>query len=188
MIDAVRTLDFLDGTAVVVPDDTCRGCYMNANEPLLPSIMDPIWDDGLVTVRQDAEWPVPGFMVVGIRPHIGSLADMSLAMAHRITTAMHVVRTGMKQALGIDTVQTYQEEKVRLAHYHVWMLPLWPDVMAAHAINPRIYESNIARYLSLFDYRTARAPIQHCNERLRNFVRSSVGFPKTDHPSTEVAR
>jgi len=168
-----RTLDFLDGTNFTVDASTCRGCFMNEREDDLPEIIAPVLDDGVITVRQDAEWPVPGFMVVGIRPHIGSIGDMSLDLAHRVTTVMHVVRRGMRELLDLNAVQTYQEEKLDRPHFHVWMLPLWKDVMDRHAINPRIYESNITRYLALFDYRHQREAILSCATKLRGYLRDS---------------
>lgn len=170
---ATRTLDFLDGTSFTVDADTCRGCFMNEREDDLTKIIAPILDDGVITVRQDAEWPVPGFMVIGIRPHIGSIGDMSLDLAHRVTTVMHVVRRGMRDLLDLNAVQTYQEEKLERPHFHVWMLPLWKEIMDRYAINPRIYESNVTRYLTLFDYRDQREAILSCAAKLRAYLRDS---------------
>jgi diadenosine tetraphosphate (Ap4A) HIT family hydrolase len=173
-----RTLDFLDGSRFVVPEDTCRGCWMNDRESQLPEILEPVFDDGKITVRQDAEWAVPGFMVVGVRPHIGALDQMDLHLVTRIAEVTRAVRAGMRQVLGLDAVQMYQEEKLDRPHFHVWMLPLWPDVMAAHGINPRIYESNVAEYLSLFDLARHGDAVRDCARRLRCYLRIE-GVPTT---------
>jgi hypothetical protein len=167
-----RNLDFLDGTTYVVHRDACRGCFMNEREDRLPEIISPIIDDGTITVRQDAEWAVPGFMVVGVRPHIGTVGEMPLGLAQRVATVMHFVRKGMRDRLGLAMVHSYQEEKEVNTHFHVWLLPLWPEVMNRHAISPRIYESNIARYLQLFDFRENQDEIRRCNDELRDYLQS----------------
>lgn len=172
-MSAMRTLNFLDGTTFTVSQDTCRGCFMNDHDRELPAILTPVLDDGTITVRQDAEWAVPGFIVVGIRPHLGSIGQMPLDLAHRLTTVMHVVRQAMYEFPDICAVQTYQEEKLDHPHYHTWMLPLWKPVMDRHAINPRIYESSIPHYLKLFDFRHYREEIQDRADRVRRFLHAS---------------
>lgn len=174
MPDGYRALDFLDGPTLTVPVDTCRGCLMNERETTLPELLSPIFDDGCVTVRQDAEWAVPGFMVVGVRPHTGALDQMSVDVAERLARITRRVRQGMRDALGLQTVQMYQEEKLRRAHYHLWMLPLWPEVVATHEINPRIYESNIARYLSLFSMATHGDQVRGCVREMREYLDSEA--------------
>jgi diadenosine tetraphosphate (Ap4A) HIT family hydrolase len=165
-----RRLNFLDGSTYVVDRNACRGCFMNEREGQLPSILSPIIDDGFITVRQDAEWAVPGFMVIGVRPHIGTIGEMPLELAHRVTTLMHFVRKGMRDRLGVAMVHIYQEEKEINSHYHVWLLPLWPQVMRRHGINPRIYESNIAHYIRMFDFQETRDDIRRCNAELRQYL------------------
>lgn len=169
-----RTLGFLDGSAVIVPEDTCRGCLMNEMDGQLPDLLDPVFDDGTITVRQDAEWAVPGFMVVGIRQHIGSLDRMDPGLAMRVIMITRMVRAGMRDVLGLHAVQMYQEEKLVRPHFHLWMLPLWPDVMVTHDINPRIYESNITEYLSKFDLTQDEDAVRHCAAKLRRHL---AGMP-----------
>ncbi|BFV56357.1 hypothetical protein KCMC57_up14610 [Kitasatospora sp. CMC57] len=165
-----RYLDFLGGPSRLVSEDTCRGCFMNLTERHLPDILAPVYDDGVITVRQDAEWAVPGFMVVGVRPHIGALDEMELPLVERIGRVTHFVRRAMRERLGLAAVQMYQEEKLERPHFHVWMLPLWPDVMAEHGINPRIYESNVAQYLTLFSLGSHEAAIRRCTADVRDFL------------------
>jgi diadenosine tetraphosphate (Ap4A) HIT family hydrolase len=165
-----RYLDFLGGPSHLVHEDTCRGCFMNLAERELSDLLAPVYDDGLITVRQDAEWAVPGFMVVGVRQHIGSLDEMNLQLVGRLARVTHFVRRAMRERLGLTAVQMYQEEKLDRPHFHTWMLPLWPDTMSAHRINPRIYESNIARYLTLFALDSHEAAIRRCSGEVRSFL------------------
>ena len=142
---------------------------MNDLEGKLPDVLDPVFDDGTITVRQDAEWAVPGFMIVGLRPHIGAIDQMSITQAHRVITVVHHVRRAMREVLGLEAVQMYQEEKLDRPHFHIWMLPLWPDVMRDQPINPRIYESNIAEYLSLFNMSEHGDAVRECIRLVREY-------------------
>src|SRR5205807_458107 len=142
----------------------CRGCFMNENEHLLPEILDPVIDGAGITVGQDAEWPVPGFMVVAVREHIGSMGEFDLDTVRRIGLVTHAVRKGMSEQLGLATVHMYQEEKRERPHFHFWLLPLWPDVLTRTGINPRIYDSNIAEYLTWFSFNQEKERIRRCRD------------------------
>jgi len=163
----MRSLDFLDGRRRIVRADTCRGCYMNEHEADLPSAIRPVYDDGELTVRQDAEWAVPGFMILGVRAHLATVADLPLPLALRAITIVRAVRAVMREELGLAAVQMYQEDKHVRPHFHIWMLPLWPDVMREYGINPRIYESSIPSYLKLFRFEAAQAEIIRCADVIR---------------------
>lgn len=155
-----RDLGFLDGTSHRVRSEVCRGCFMVEREPELPDVLTPVYDDGEITVRQDAEWPVPGFMVVGVRPHIPSLAEMPVGLALRLINVAKAVRTAQRDGLGISMAHSYQEDKPGRSHYHLWLLPLWPEILAEHKMFPRIYDSNIMAYIRLFDYRETEPDVR----------------------------
>lgn len=174
-----KTLDFIGGVNFTVEEGTCRGCFMNDHERQLPAILSPILDDGHFTVRQDAEWPVPGFLVVAVRQHIGTIADLDLESVRRLGILLHFVRRGMREALGLRSVQIYQEDKLVNAHLHFWLLPLWPNVIERHAINPRIYESNLRKYLELFSYEVERDGIRRCNIEMARFL-AEVGVLRAE--------
>jgi len=146
-----REMRFLDGSVLCVREDVCRGCLMNQMETTLPKLIEPIYDDGEVVVRQDAEWPVPGFYIVGLRQHLGAIDRIPVGLYTRLCEVTREVRSAMRTLLGVEHCHFFQEEKLVGAHYHAWLLPLWPNVMKKHEINPRVYESNIAAYLQLFD-------------------------------------
>lgn len=169
-----RALAFLDGSSHVVPADTCRGCFMTDHPELMPAVIDPVLDLGDIVVRQDAEWPVPGFYVVSVREHIGSLADLDDELAGRLGVTLALVRRGMRQALSITRAQAYTEERLSMPHLHTWLLPLWPQVMARTGVRPKVYEGNVKTYIdvfaALFTLGDTAAAIEDCNRRMRAWL------------------
>lgn len=169
---SLRKLKFMDRSSYVVSVDTCRGCFMNENEPLLPEEIIPVYDDGIIVVRQDAEWPVPGFYVVSIRPHIGAIDEMSDEVYLKLCKILRLTRQGQRQVLGVSQIHMIQEEKLKLAHFHVWMLPLWQCILEKYNINPRVYESNIKEYIDLFEYEYNKDTIFEYNKKMTSFFNS----------------
>jgi diadenosine tetraphosphate (Ap4A) HIT family hydrolase len=173
----MRALDFLDGRRYIVHANVCRGCFMNEREVDLPAVLQPVYDDGELTVRQDAEWPVPGFMVVAVRPHLATIADLPLKLALKTVTVVRAVRAVMRDDLGLAAVHIYQEDKFVRPHFHAWMLPLWPAMLREHDINPRIYESNIVEYLRLFSFPAAESEINRCATAIREGLDARLTAP-----------
>jgi diadenosine tetraphosphate (Ap4A) HIT family hydrolase len=169
---SMRTLNFLDGTQFIVDEEVCRGCFMNNPENKLPELLEPILEDRSISVRQDAEWSVPGFYIIGIREHCGSFGDLDLQAVQRISMVMHYVRKAMKEALNIEVVHIIQEEKLINAHLHIWLLPLWPQIIATLEHSPRICASNIMEYIELFSFEQEKERIQKCNAEMKIYLRN----------------
>lgn len=159
-----RTFRFLDGSLMNAAADACRGCIMNECSDSLPKEIRPVYDDGEIVVRQDAEWPVPGFYIVGIRSHIGSYDLIGRQMHMKMSELIRATRSIQRHLIGISHVHLLQEEKRIGAHLHYWLLPLWDEVMEKHDINPRLYEGNIIQYLTLFNYTDTKDQIERYNK------------------------
>lgn len=179
----MRELRFLNGTSFVVDASTCRGCFMNEHEHELPRDITPVYDDEEILVRQDAEWPVPGFYIVSLRSHIGAIDEVGDELYNRLTEVLRLTRRAMRRSLGVDKVHLIQEEKLSAAHLHFWMLPLWPQVLSANDVNPRVYESNLMEYIALFSYADQRQAIRKCNRLMTDFFRST-GLASLDQRPT----
>ena len=168
----MKVFRFLDGSSYEVRDDACRGCFMHSHESELSHLLSPLVQTESVEVRQDAEWPIPGFYIVSLRKHIGTIADVSAPVAAELWRWVYVVRLGMKEVLGIDRAQIYSEEKIVAPHFHVWLLPLWPNVSASSGIYPKIYEANVKDYIDLFRFESEAQRIENCNSLLRGFLKA----------------
>lgn len=62
------------------------------------------------------------------------------------------------------------EEKWVEPHMHVWLLPLWQDVMQRNNIDPKIWNSNILEYIQLFTYDENKMTIRRFNDILKKHL------------------
>lgn len=62
------------------------------------------------------------------------------------------------------------EEKWVEPHVHVWLLPLWQDVMQRNNIDPKIWNSNILEYIQLFTYEENKMTIRRFNDILKKHL------------------
>lgn len=161
-----RLVRFLDGSEHLTADNGCRGCLMRRLADALPGLIAPLYDDGEVLVQQDAEWPVPGFMVAATVRHYESLDVMPVTTAQRLMLVMQRTRAAMRAHLDVRRVHIYWEEQLGASHVCVRLLPIWEDRMHASK-PPRMSFSNIQEYLNSFTVQADAAAIKRCNEVLR---------------------
>ena len=164
---------FLDGSVINVSDDTCRGCYLEKTDSV-PIEIEVIWKNRNFSIRQDAECPVPGFYIVSARQHIHTIADLSVQQATELGLIIHQLRKCMAEHLNIKRVHMILEEKWVEPHMHVWLLPLWSDVMQKNNIDPKVWNSNILEYIQLFSYDNNKMKIRHFNGILRKYLQEDV--------------
>lgn len=157
---------FLDGSFIDVSDDTCRGCYLEAAKDV-PVEVETIWNNEFFAIRQDAECPVPGFYIVSTRQHIHMIGDLPLNQAMQFGIIIHRLRICMAKYLKIERAHLILEEKMIEPHLHVWLLPLWKDVMCDKNIDPKVWNSNILEYLQLFSYDENKEKIRRFNDLMR---------------------
>lgn len=164
-----KIFEHMDGSSYTVPEETCRGCWINDNPTKLPLECDPIWENKDIIVRQDPECPIPAFYIVSLRNHISSIADIDPEISAKLFETIAKVRYGMKEVLGIERVHLYYEERVKNPHAHFWLLPLWPEKMEKHNIVPKIYKGNIKAYIDLFKYEETKDDMISCNKKMKEF-------------------
>ena len=49
----------------------------------------------------------------------------------------------MKEILKINRVEIILEERKVNPHFHIWLLPLWEDIIDKYEIDPKVWNSNI---------------------------------------------
>jgi diadenosine tetraphosphate (Ap4A) HIT family hydrolase len=120
---------------------------------------------------------VPAFYIIGIKEPVPSIADVSEDTAALLGIVMHIVRKAMKEALGVKRVNIYLEEKLKNPHYHTWLLPMWDDVLKSNNIQPRIWESNIMKYIKLFKFEAEGEKILQYNKLMREHLERNYLYP-----------
>lgn len=167
----MKKYKFLNGIEVSVDELTCRGCFLE-NAKLSIEELDPIWFDDFFVIRQDAECPVPGFYIVSTRQHIHTIGDLTQKQASELGLVLNRLRQTMLTMLTIERIHVILEERKIEPHLHIWLLPLWPDIMRKYQIDPKIWNSNIYQYISLFSYEDNRNTILKYNQIMRDSLKS----------------
>ena len=160
---------FLDGTIIKVPDEVCRGCYLE-NVKISIEELNPIWSNRDFVIRQDAECPLPAFYIISTRRHINTIGDIDCLRAAQLGVIISELRKTMLSALGVKRIHMILEERLVEPQLHIWMLPLWPDVMRRNGIDPKIWNSNILDYINLFDYSENRETIIKYNKIMESVL------------------
>ena len=170
----MKRLFFLDHSYYDVTEPYCRGCFMEQNSEKLPIYIKPIYDNGNVVIRQDAEWPIPAFYIISIHEHIGTYDKLNTETRFKICEALYWVRRGIREKFGIDRAQIYHEEKISNPHFHVWVLPLWNEVIKKYNIYPKIYEANVKEYIDLFQFEENKSRILECNKIMEEYLKNNL--------------
>ena len=173
----MKTYHFLDGSQIDVEDNVCRGCYLETAS-LLPEELNPIVSNNNFVIRQDAECPVPAFFILATKAHINTFADLNDEMAMEIGLIIRTARSIMKEHLNIERIHIFLEERMINPHLHIWLLPLWSDVMKKNNIDPKIWNGNIKTYLDLFHYTETKSVIKKYNTIMRDACLSNTVFRK----------
>ncbi|MBP5654801.1 MAG: hypothetical protein J6X33_04750 [Clostridiales bacterium] len=100
----------------------CMGCDI-ADHKLIPP-GGYIYEDDLITIAQDPEIPIVGFMILGTKKHIKSINDLSNEERHRIMDVLNLTIENMKKIGLCKEVLIIQEESS--SHFHIWILPVFP--------------------------------------------------------------
>ncbi|MBX7138108.1 MAG: hypothetical protein K1X83_09000 [Oligoflexia bacterium] len=167
MAQIETTYRFLNGLQVPRAGWATRGLLMEQRPDLMPPHIEPLIQNEFWTVRQDAEFAVPGFYVVGARAQVLSIADLTAAQMTEFSTIIRAVREIMRSKLGIERVNIYLEEKLKEPHLHIWLVPMWPEIMEQHGIEPRLWEGNVRKYLELFKFEEEDQKILRFNRIMR---------------------
>lgn len=100
----------------------CMGCDI-ANEKLIPP-GGYIYKDNLISISQDPEIPIVGFMILGIKKHVNSLNELTEEDRTRIMNILNTTIEKMKKIGLCEKVLIVQEE--RSSHFHIWIMPILP--------------------------------------------------------------
>lgn len=166
-----RYLDFLSEPkgfrCFLIPRDMPRGEFLEKHSHLLDERLQPIYQHDGITVRQDSSFPIPGFYIVHPKIAGSSFDEINETLHLRTSFVMREIRKGMREALGIEHIHLYYEEKRKRGFdIHYWLLPIY---------NFRVDKDYISafflrEYLDSFDFQVEKEKILHFNNLMKNYL------------------
>ncbi len=105
----------------------CLGCAIATASVVPPGGM--IAEKRSCYVHQDPEVPLVGFLVLGTKRHVQSLAELTEKEYCDMTALLFESRKALRLFPDIQSITLVQEE--RSAHFHLWLFP-WYQWMLEH--------------------------------------------------------
>mgnify|MGYP004436702013 CR=1 FL=1 len=166
-----RYLDFLGGTkqyrCYVVPKELPRCLFIENNRDKLDEILLPIYIDEHICISQDSSYALPAFYIISLRKHYKSITELTYELYEKINFWVYEIRKAMKEALKIEYVNIYYEEKTsESANVHYWLMP----VMTKENIAPKLHYLFLKDYLEQFKLIENRNQIKEYNEKMRKYI------------------
>jgi diadenosine tetraphosphate (Ap4A) HIT family hydrolase len=167
----LRYLDFLGGDkelrCFLVPQDMPRSHFMSEHADLLDEALHPVYQHNGICVRQDASYALPGFYIVSLDDHYSAMDRLDEATHLRVALVIRELRSGMRDALGIEYVHLHYEEKPdQSCNVHYWVMPVLDRQTMTTTVIMRL---DIRQYLSGFRFRDERKQICANNEKMREY-------------------
>ena len=100
----------------------CLGCAISEGKIKVPGGLIYISDK--ITIQQDPEIPIEGFLVINVRRHIGSIAELDQNEKIELIEAISKSIKALKKLGVTEEVTVVQEERAK--HLHVWIFPNHP--------------------------------------------------------------
>lgn len=97
----------------------CLGCAICKHQIEIPGGL--IYESENVTLQQDPENPIEGFLIVNIKRHVNSINDLSKEERNELIEVINMAVQALKDLKITDEVTIVQEERSK--HLHVWIFP-----------------------------------------------------------------
>lgn len=99
----------------------CMSCAIANGELELPGGL--IYEDEYITVGADTEIPLNGFIIIAVKRHVNSIADLTVTERHELIDYISKIIQALKELNIINEVTIVQEERSK--HLHVWIFPCY---------------------------------------------------------------
>ena len=100
----------------------CMGCAIGRGDIETPGGV--IFAGDIAILAADPEIPIPGFLVVNVKRHINSFADLTPAERIEIVNVITYAEKAQKELGVTQEITIVQEERSK--HFHVWIFPTHP--------------------------------------------------------------
>ena len=169
-----RYLDFLGGTkqfrCYIVSKDLPRCIFMEYYRNELDKILTPIYMDNDICISQDASYALPGFYIISLRKQFRNITELDYILYQKINFWVYEMRKAMKEALDIEYVNVYYEEKSsESANVHYWLMPVQTKDMKA----PKLHYLYLKDYLEQFTLKENRQKIEEYNKKMKKYFKEN---------------
>jgi diadenosine tetraphosphate (Ap4A) HIT family hydrolase len=106
----------------------CMGCAIADGSMQVPGGL--IKAGEYFCVHQDPLISLPGFLVIGARRHIQTIAEMEKAEYREFAELLRTTEIAIHAATGIEHLTIVQEE--HSVHFHLWFFPWTAEVVAKY--------------------------------------------------------
>jgi diadenosine tetraphosphate (Ap4A) HIT family hydrolase len=104
----------------------CLGCAIADGSMQPPG--EFIWLTKHFCVHQDPLIPLPGFLVIGARRHLHSIAEMEADEYQEFAALLRETELAIHAVTGVEHLTIIQEE--HSVHFHLWFFPWTAEVIA----------------------------------------------------------
>jgi len=106
----------------------CLGCAIAEGSLLPPGGL--ICQTEHFVVHQDPLIPLPGFLVIGARRHIRSMAEMDEPEYREFSALLRETGLAIHAVIGVEHLTIVQEE--HSVHFHLWFFPWTAEIIAKY--------------------------------------------------------
>ncbi|MCL2092799.1 MAG: hypothetical protein FWH12_01270 [Treponema sp.] len=99
----------------------CMGCAITNGEMEIPGGI--LHETECFQIHQDPTNPIPGFLIISLKRHIGSFTEFTPQEEQEFTDLLYNARDSLNHIEGFKFCTIIQEE--RAPHFHAWILPYY---------------------------------------------------------------
>ena len=97
----------------------CMGCAISNKQITIPGGI--IYEGKYTFLGADPEIPIPGFLIVNVKRHINSFAQLSKEERYEVADVIFYAEKALKELNITNEVTLVQEEQSK--HLHIWIFP-----------------------------------------------------------------
>ena len=142
----------------------CMGCAISNGSIKIPG--GKIYEGEYTILGQDPEIPIPGFLIVNVKRHINSLAELTKDERSEVSSVLASATKALKELNIVNEVTVVQEERSK--HLHIWIFPNY-DWMTRKFGKGITYLRDISAYVQEYATKEDRNKVLEVIEMVKEY-------------------
>ncbi|MBQ6546698.1 MAG: hypothetical protein IJL74_01715 [Bacilli bacterium] len=152
-----------------------RAQFMKKYENEVDICHKPIYEDENLIIRQDAQYPLPGFYIIATKTGKRTIADIDTNLYQKGMEYAFLIKTILQESFKIKKVYIYYDEHYhKPSSVHFWVMPIYEDVLNENNLKATIFSNDIWKYLDLFEFKDTKEEIYKINEEMKKIINKGV--------------